>query len=294
EVRRDLQALLPMISGVNPFMTGTDHKGEAGGIANILGQEAGNTALTRVLEKFDLTQDILWRRVADIVRLNYAPAKVAKILGEEPAREFFTKDLAHYEVRVTEELETLKQREGQFRQLLMMKQLGIEIPDTEIVRSSNLSDKEAILSKMEERARKKDALEEAQLKVQLDAQKAEANELNAAAQAEYGLSLERASRTDSNRSAIAERLAKAEHERDLAILEKIKAIKELESIDITQIQDLLSVLGALRKESNAQMKDMENKVRTPNIEEVATARSGDINAAKEGATNEGLANERSE
>ncbi|MCY3975142.1 MAG: hypothetical protein OXF02_06350 [Simkaniaceae bacterium] len=291
EVRRDLQALLPMISGVNPFMTGTDHKGEAGGIANILQQEAGNTALSRVLDKFDLTQDLLWRRIAEMVRLNYAPAKVARITGGEVPREFFTKSLTHYDVRVTEELETFKQRDGQFRQLMMMKQLGIEIPDTEIVRSSNLAEKDRILAKMEEMAERKSAMEEQQMKVQLDAQQAEANELNAAAQAEYGLSLERASRTDSNRSAIAERLAKAEHERDLAILEKIKAIKELESIDISQIQELLSVLGALRQESNAQLKDMENKVRTPNVEEVATAKSGEINAAKEGATDEGMANE---
>ena len=78
---------------------------------------------------------------------------------------------------------------------------------------------------------------------------------NARAAADQGLSVERSSRVSENIQLANERAAKAEEDRTDAMLNRIKALKEIEDIDINQLEKLLSLAKLLRSEEVEQAQE---------------------------------------
>src|SRR5260221_13168279 len=82
-------------------------------------------------------------------------------------------------------------------------------------------------------------------------QQAQIELAQARARADDGLGAERYSRIDENRALAIANLHKANASDEAALLDKIKAIKELESMDLNHIQQLLAMASGLRaQESN--------------------------------------------
>ena len=77
-------------------------------------------------------------------------------------------------------------------------------------------------------------------------QQARINLSNARATADEGLGIERLSRIAENKALANERKAEASKDREQALLNRIKALKELDDIDISQMRTLIEIISQLR------------------------------------------------
>jgi flagellar hook-length control protein FliK len=89
-------------------------------------------------------------------------------------------------------------------------------------------------------------MEEMQLQMQMQQLQSQVNLNNSQATAAKGIAIEQASRVADNESKAAERRTKAIQDLEAANLDKIKAAKELTSIDLSQLQQLIDIVTALK------------------------------------------------
>ena len=83
--------------------------------------------------------------------------------------------------------------------------------------------------------------------VEMQLQQAQIELAQARAKADIGLYAERTSRVEENHSMAIERLHRANSEDESAMLDKVKALRELESMDISHIQQLIEVANSIRQ-----------------------------------------------
>jgi hypothetical protein len=91
-------------------------------------------------------------------------------------------------------------------------------------------------------AQQKQQLEMAVLQAQMQDLKSRAN-------ANEGLGLERVSRVQENRALAVQRIAEAHRDEETGVLNTIKAIKELQGMDLSNLQALLNIAQAIQQES---------------------------------------------
>ena len=77
--------------------------------------------------------------------------------------------------------------------------------------------------------------------------------------ADQGLGLERLSRIQENKALAEERTAAAEKDREIALLNLVRAAKELEGVDIEHISQLLSLSATLKSQEQASMDQKSNQ-----------------------------------
>lgn len=257
------------ISGVNEELLGsaTDEKA---GVLSMLRQGAGLTTLQILFDQFDYSKKLLGRLFLDVIKNNFTEAKVARILGEQPAQEFATKAFGEYDVAVEEGAYTTTQKQMEFRQLLELRELGVEIPSKSLVRAASLQGKEKLLQEMDEEKQQMQEQQQKALQLELEEKEATIQGLRAQAEANRGLGLERASRVQENRSLAIERLAEAQRDRDAGSLDLLKAAREIEGLDLEHLEKAIGVAKTLQEMQHAQEAVDREDIQRPTVEEAAT------------------------
>jgi hypothetical protein len=69
--------------------------------------------------------------------------------------------------------------------------------------------------------------------------------------ADQGLGMERASRVEENRALAVERIAESQNQRSLAVYHEIKAAQELETMDLTHLEKLFTLVHNLQEAKRA-------------------------------------------
>jgi hypothetical protein len=87
-----------------------------------------------------------------------------------------------------------------------------------------------------------------QMQAAMEEQIARTNLAKARATADEGLGYERLSRIEENRALAEERRAAARKDEDMAMLNLIKALKEIDTIDIGQIEKLLALSNIMKSQ----------------------------------------------
>jgi len=247
EMNTQLNNLTQMISGVNEEMLGaaTDDKA---GILGMLRQGAGLLTLRTLFDQLDVSQSLLGRIRMKIMQNNFTPAKVERVLAEDPTREFYDRDFGTYDTAVEEGFNTSTQRQLEFAQLLHMKEVGIAIPEGRLIQAATIQNKDEIIQEMQQEAQQAQQVEQQAAQALQEEQAARTNLANARAVADQGLGMERVSRIQENQQLAVERRAEAHKDIAQANLNRIKGLKELEEIDINQIERLLSIAKMLEQE----------------------------------------------
>jgi hypothetical protein len=233
------------ISGVNEELLGSATDDKAG-ILSMLRQGAGLTTLQVLFDQLDRSQKILGKLMIDIIQANFTPGKIKKILeGEEPTQQFHNKAFGKYHAAVEDGLNTTTQKQMQFAQMMELKEMGLPITPADLLEAATIQGKAKIIENLEkaEQAQAQQAQQQAEMQMQV--QQSQIELAHARSQADMGLYLERASRVEDNKALAVERLHKANSEDESATLNKIKAIKELESIDFNHIEQLLRMASSL-------------------------------------------------
>lgn len=237
---------IAQISGVNEELLGSAVDEKAGVLA-MLRQGAGLTTLQILYDQLDLSQKLLGRLLVQIMQNNFTPGKVKRIIQEEPTGEFYHKAFGKYDAVVEDGLNTSTQRQMQFAQLLQLRELGIPVSTKILVENSTLSNKKELIENIAQEEQQAQQQAQQQQETQMALLKAQIESLQAKSVADHGLGIERASRVRENAALAVERRAEAEKDKEMAVLNFVKALKELQAMDLTNIQTQVEIVNAIKQ-----------------------------------------------
>lgn len=244
----ELEQLVQKISGVSEELLGSASD-DIAGVLSMLRQGAGLTTLQRLFDQLDFSQKLLGQIQIECVQANFTPGKIAMILGEQPSERFFSKNFGKYDAMVEEGFDTGTQKQMQFAQLLQLKQLGVPVPSDVLINAATLQNKKELVDAIKAQEQQQAQMQQAQSQSAMLQEQATIQMAQARAQADLGLAEERSSRVEENKALAFERIAQAHKDEEDAVLNKIKAIKELESIDIGHLERLINVSQLLQEQS---------------------------------------------
>lgn len=233
------------VSGVNEELLGAAQDDKAG-VLSMLRQGAGLTTLQVLFDNLDFAQKMLGDMQIRLIQQNWTPGKVNRILNVEPSPQFYSKAWQKYDAVVEDGLNTSTQRQMQFAQLLQLKELGVPVPTDILVNTSTLQNKQELIDGIRKQEEQASQSQMQQQQLQLEVLKAQIEDLHAKAVANQGLGHERASRIQENRALAVERIAEAQKDRDLGTLDRIRAAKELSSLDLEQVHRAITILKEIQ------------------------------------------------
>lgn len=250
------------ISGVNEELLGSAVDDKAG-ILSMLRQGAGLTTLQKLFDQLDYAQRILGRLFIKLIQNNFVPGKVERIIAEQPTPEFYNKAFGTYDAAVEEGFNTTTQRQLQFAQLLHLREVGVPVPDETLLEAATVQNKGDIIKVMEEQKQQAMQQQQQQMELQQQQQEAETRLYHARATADEGLGVERMSRVQENQQLAVERAsqaeenkAQAEREREKGLLDMVKVLQEIETVDLANLEKVLALAQIVR----AQNKEEEVRV----------------------------------
>ncbi len=239
-------------SGINEELMGSAVDEKAGVLA-MLRQGAGLTSLQILFDQLDTSQKELGKIRMDIMTTNYVPAKIKKILeGEEPSPQFYSKAFGKYHCVIEEGLNTATQKQMQFAQMLQLKEYGVPITDQDLLEAATIQNKQKIVENAVKNSQAMQQMQVKQEQLQMADIQSRIQLNNARATADEGLGLERLSRIEENKALADERRAQAMKDEDSALLEKVKALKELEQLDITHLKEYIGLAMQLKQMNTVQ------------------------------------------
>lgn len=247
------------IAGVNQELFGMaeNDKVETAGILSKMRQAAGLINLQDLFDNLRESQRILGRKVVKMVQENYTPEKIKLITKRDPTPEFFSKQFSRYDVSVEEGVLTDTQRQAQFMEMSALRAMGIQFTDEEMVDASNLHDKKQYKERIAASAKAQAEAEQMQMQMQMQNQQTVTQAVDAKAQSDTALATERLAKIQLDAALNAERISRAEEERTAGVLNIIKAVKELDGMDLEQLLMKVQMI----KELESDQKEQEEAVR---------------------------------
>jgi len=253
ELSKLLGEEIAQISGVNEELLGSANDDKAG-ILSQLRQGAGLTTLQGLFDRLDHSQRLLGQLMIDVIQANYTPGKVAKILeeGQQPTEQFYNKAFGKYNAVVEDGINTATQKQMNFAQLLHLREAGVPIPDDLLLEACTLQNKKKLIEAVQAAKQEQQQMQQAQIEAAMQEQMARTQLAQARAKADEGLGFERLSRVEENRALAVEREAAARKDEDIAMLNLIKALKEIDNIDIGQIEKLLALSNIMKAQQKSE------------------------------------------
>jgi hypothetical protein len=237
-----------MVSGVNEELMGSALDDKAG-ILSALRQGAGLTTLQPIFDKLDHSQNMLGELIMRIVRSNYTPGKIKKILeGEEPAPLFYNKAFGKYHCMVELGFNTESQKQMQLAQMLQLREAGVPIPEESLLEAAAIQNKSKITELITQQQQAQQEQAQKQAEVEMGEIQARTELAQSRSIADRGLGLERLSRIQENQQLANERQSQAEENRTDAMLNRVKALKEIEDVDIAQLYKIIELAQMLKQE----------------------------------------------
>ncbi len=237
------------ISGVNEELLGSASDDKAGILA-MLRQGAGLTTLQRLFDQLDSAQKLLGKIIVKLIQKNFVPGKIMRIIEEEPTEQFYSNAFGKYDAAVEEGHNTTTQRQLEFAQLLHLREVGVPVPDESILQAATFQNKKDLIEKVTQAQQQQQQEAQAQAQAAMQLQEAQSNLADARSTADRGLGIERMSRVDENQALALERRAEAQKDQDIGLLNIVKAVKEIQDIDIGQLFKLLT-LDTIVKQKHA-------------------------------------------
>lgn len=241
-----LQSDMLKISGVNEELLGSADDDKAG-ILSMLRQGAGLTTLQPLFDNLDLSQKNLGNLFLKLIQRNFSEGKIRRVINEEPTPLIKSKNFLKFDSQVIDGTLTATQQMMEFQQLWEMFQAGLPIPAEVLLKNAPLQNKQDLMQAVGAQQQAQRQQQQQQMQAEMQQLDARTNLANARAEADRGLGLERATRVQENLELANERSAKAEEDRTDAILNQIKAVKEIQEMDLNALIRGLQVVEQLKR-----------------------------------------------
>jgi hypothetical protein len=245
EMAKSLADEINQISGVNEELLGSALDDKAG-VLSMLRQGAGLTTLQELFDNLDRSQRLLGRLQLKLMQANFTPGKVKRIIEEEPSPQFYHKAFGKYDAVPEDGLNTSTQRQMQFAQLLQLKEVGVPVPDDVLLESATVQNKKELTQAIQQANEQQQQQQQMQLQAQIQEQQARTELAQARSLADRGLFAERTSRVQENVALADERRAEAVKDRYAGVLDLVKSMKELQSMDLQDLEKVISLNEMLK------------------------------------------------
>jgi len=261
QLEQEFEKDIMEIAGVNSELFGMaeNDKVETAGMLAKMRQGAGLVNLQDIFDGLRESQKLLGRKVLKLIQLNYTPEKIELITKKKPSDEFYSKTFAKYDVVVEEGLLTDTQQQTEYLQLSALKMMGINVTDEELIDASNLHDKKKMKDRMAAQAQQAQQMQQQQTQLAMENQAVITEAAHAKSQSDQALAAERTAKIQLDAALNAERIARSEEDRTAGVLNLIKAVKELEGMDLEALAKKLQILGAVELGQGAKESATEKK-----------------------------------
>jgi hypothetical protein len=209
--------------------------------------------LQGVYDKLDRSCKQLGRLMIKLTQNNFTPGKVQQIIKEQPTEEFYHKNFSKYDCAVEEGSYTTTQRQNQFITLIKLREIGVPIPDSALMEATTIQDKTKIIKQIQQTQQQAAQAQQQQQQLQMQELQAQSQMAQARAAADHGLAIERASKVETNMASAEERKHEAAKEDNVALLNLVKSLHEIDSIKIEHIKELLTMANELKAQETAQL-----------------------------------------
>ena len=244
QMEEQLKDVMRQISGVNEELLGSAVDDKAG-ILSMLRQGAGLTTLQRLFDQFDESQRLCGDIIIEMIQKNWTFNKVRQVIGEEPTPEFDDKAFFKYGAKIVQGVLTESQHQLEFQQLLHLYELtGSSNPVLlqRAIEVSTVQEKDELLKKMAEYQQAQDEQQKQTQQIQQQQLQVDMETKLAYAQSQKGLAAERVAKIQTDRAVAEDKLSRAEQEDTASLLNLVKTIKELQSIDTSNIMSKIETL----------------------------------------------------
>jgi hypothetical protein len=243
-----LKSVMREISGINEELLGSAVDDKAG-VLSMLRQSAGLTTLQKYFDQMDQSQTECGDIIIQMIQNFWTYGKVKSVIGEEPTPEFDNKAFFKYGAKVIQGVLTETQEQLELSQLFELQQRFGEIfPPDEIVDAMTIQNKDRIKEKMAKAQEQQQQQAQQQAQAQQQSMEIENQAKMADAQSKQALGQERIAKIQSDMAIAEDKMKRAQTEETASLLNVIKAIKELEGMDLDQIAKSLSLLQTLQPE----------------------------------------------
>lgn len=235
--------------GISPENLGMaeNEKIETAGVLAKMRQAAGLVNLQDIFDGLRDSQKILGRKVLKLIQNNYTPEKIRLITKKDATPEFYSKTFAKYDVIIEEGILTDTQRQSQFVQLAALKQMGVLPPEADslLIKNSNLHDKKELSETIQRKAQADAQAQQQAQQMQMQEMQIRNQVAHSRSQADQSLAAERINKIQLDAALSAERISRAEEDRTAGVLNLLKAARELEGIDLSQLMQKIQILKSI-------------------------------------------------
>jgi len=235
------------LAGVSETQVGGEADDKSG-FMMALRQNASIAGLQGLFDGLDRSQKLLSEIWLAVAQANFTPGKIQRITEEQPTPQFYNKAFGKYDCTIEDGLNTTTQRQMHFAQLLTLREAGVAIPTETLLDACTLQDKKKLLDQIKKQEEQQQQQQQIQLEAAIKEQEARTALAHSRAVADQGLGLERLSRIQENKAMAIERQSAAVKDENLALLNLVKALKEIDTIDIEHIEKMLAMQNMIKQQ----------------------------------------------
>ena len=245
------------ISGVNEELLGAAVDDKAG-ILSMLRQGAGLVTLQRLFDQMDHSQQMCGNIIIKMIQKNWTYGKIKQVIHEEPTFEFDDKAFFKYGCKVIQAVLTETQQQLELGQLLTLRDImGENTPPpviSRIVDAMYIQNKTELMQQIQQ-FQEQSAQQQAQMsQLQMEQLKIDNQTKLAYAQSQQGLAAERVAKIQTDRAIAEDKLQRAEEQSSAHLLNLVKAVKELQGMDLNYLEQSISMLKDVTSEDKVEEK----------------------------------------
>lgn len=194
----------------------------------------GLTILQDIFDNYRLSKKLLGIKLVKMIQKNYQPAKIIRIIGEQPTQEFYNTGFSKYDCIPKEGVLSDSQKEMSFIQLMGMKKLGAPIPWAALIDAAPLERKKELKDAIKQQ---EDAMKQQQQTNQ------KLQDLNIAKmQADIAENQANARRDNTQ----------AQENQTKAMLDRLKAVSEIKDMDQNRVMQILEFIAQINRPQGQQ------------------------------------------
>lgn len=232
------------ISGVNEELLGSAED-EKAGILSMLRQGAGLTTLQVLFDNLDFSQRLLGNVHMEMMQANWTPGKVMRITNKEPSDQFYSRTFGKYDAIVEEAPLTSTQKQLALQQALYLREIGIPIPTEYLLKNMNIPEKDELIQQIMQQEQAQQQQQEQMAQLQMQQMQVETETKLSYAEGQKALATERLNKTKLDAALSAERIQQAQQDRSGAVLNLVKALKEIQGMDFDHLERAIGIAQML-------------------------------------------------
>lgn len=233
------------IAGVDPSAMGIDVDDKAG-IISMMRQVATARNLQRLYDQFDDMQTLAGDILIEIIQKNWTWGKVKAVCGEEPTEEFDSKLFMKYNCKVVQGALTETQQQLELAQLLSAREiLGDLIEPKALLEAMTLQNKDKLIESVMQREQAQQQQQQQMAEMQMKQIEVDNSTKIGYAKAEEALANERMAKIQTDIAESEEKMRKSHQEDTQSMLNIAKMLKELDNLDITNLQAKVEMLHSI-------------------------------------------------